>query len=46
MSASIDHLIPLSQGGGHVRANLRAAHRVCNVNRGIRGGNEQLMLIG
>lgn len=45
-SASIDHIIPVIEGGGHVRANVRLAHLVCNTSRGARGGGEQLMLIG
>ncbi len=45
-SASLDHIVPLSQGGPHTRANVRAAHLQCNVRRGNRGGGEQLMLIG
>lgn len=45
-SPSIDHVIPLSHGGGDVAANKRAAHLRCNVARGNRGGGEQLMLLG
>lgn len=46
MSPSIDHVIPVSEGGPHTRANCRAAHRGCNSRRSNRGGNEQLALIG
>lgn len=46
MAATIDHLIPVSQGGPHTRANVRAAHYSCNSARSNRGGGEQLMLIG
>jgi ribosomal protein S27E len=46
MSASLDHVIPLSKGGSHTRANARAAHLRCNLRRYNRGGNEQLALIG
>ncbi len=46
MSVSIDHIVPVSQGGDHVRANVRAAHMGCNAGRCNRGGNEQLMLVG
>lgn len=46
MSASLDHVIPISEGGPHTRANTRAAHFRCNVSRGNRGGSEQLALIG
>lgn len=45
-SASLDHIIPLSRGGAHVRANVRASHLKCNVVRGNRGGGEQLLMIG
>jgi 5-methylcytosine-specific restriction endonuclease McrA len=43
---TIDHIIPLSQGGPHARANVRLACWHCNHHRGNRGGSEQLMLIG
>ena len=33
---SIDHVIPVSKGGQHTRKNVRAAHYVCNRNRGNR----------
>lgn len=46
MSASVDHVMPLSQGGHDDAANKRAAHLVCNVRRGAGGGPEQLALIG
>lgn len=45
-SASIDHIVPLSQGGDHTAANKRAAHLGCNCGRMNRGGGEQLALIG
>jgi 5-methylcytosine-specific restriction endonuclease McrA len=43
---SLDHLVPLSLGGLHERANVKTACVSCNASRGNRGGNEQLMLIG
>jgi 5-methylcytosine-specific restriction endonuclease McrA len=43
---TIDHLIPLAEGGTHEPANVRTAHFRCNTIKGARGGNEQLMLIG
>lgn len=46
MSATIDHVVPLSQGGGDTPANVRCTHLVCNVTRAAGGGGEQLMLIG
>lgn len=45
-SASLDHIVPLSEGGDHSRANSRCAHWDCNVRRNNRGGNEQLSLVG
>lgn len=32
-SATVDHVVPRSRGGGSERANLRLAHRVCNQRR-------------
>lgn len=46
MSASLDHVIPLSEGGSHTRANTRASHLRCNIRRRHMGGGEQLALIG
>jgi len=46
MSASLDHLVPISCGGEHVRANVQLAHLGCNVRKNARGGGEQLMLFG
>lgn len=45
-SPSVDHLIPLAQGGEHRMANVAAAHLGCNNAKGQYGGGEQLMLIG
>lgn len=45
-SRSIDHLIPLTRGGNHEPANVKAACLRCNLSKGNRGGNEQLLLIG
>jgi 5-methylcytosine-specific restriction endonuclease McrA len=36
MSLSIDHIIPRSQGGSHKIDNLRAAHLLCNSQRGAK----------
>lgn len=46
LSPSVDHIIPVIEGGGHVRANVRASHLICNTSRGARGGGDQLLLIG
>lgn len=45
-SVSLDHVVPLADGGAHTRANVRAAHLQCNVRRSNRGGAEQLALLG
>lgn len=44
-SASVDHIIPLAEGGTHEMANVRPAHLVCNQTKRDRGGGEQLLLI-
>jgi hypothetical protein len=31
MSPSLDHVVPLSKGGGHVRSNVQLAHLLCNI---------------
>lgn len=46
MSPTLDHVIPLADGGEHSRANVRTAHFICNAIKGAGGGDEQLMLIG
>jgi hypothetical protein len=43
MSASIDHIWPLSCGGHHVPENLQPAHWICNVRKRA-GAGGQLML--
>lgn len=42
---TIDHLIPLSDNGDDVRANVQLAHFLCNSLRGA-GGVVQLALVG
>lgn len=42
---SIDHLVPLSDGGDDSPENVALAHRQCNVNRNV-GGEVQLRLVG
>lgn len=36
MSVSLDHVIPLANGGEHSRANTQCAHLSCNVRKGAR----------
>ena len=35
-SVSIDHILPISRGGGHIRDNVQAAHFGCNVRKSNR----------
>lgn len=44
--ASIDHLVPLSRGGDHTKANVALAHWLCNVRRGADRVPAQLRLTG
>jgi len=46
MSLSLDHLIPLSRGGGHLLNNVCISHLGCNVGRKTRANGEQLLLVG
>lgn len=43
-AGTLDHVIPLSRGGPHTRANLHLAHFGCNARKGAKlisqGGNE------
>lgn len=47
MSATLDHIIPISHGGLHVKTNVQLAHMICNSKKGngsVKG--EQMLLIG
>lgn len=33
LSASLDHVVPIAKGGGHVRANVQCAHLRCNLSK-------------
>lgn len=47
LSPSLDHVVPMSKGGGHTYANTQCSHLICNVRKGDRGaGGEQLALVG
>lgn len=46
LMASLDHIIPVTKGGGWTYANLHCAHLRCNKSKGNRGGGEQLRLVG
>lgn len=45
MRPSVDHLVPISDGGLDEMANTRIAHLRCNARRGA-GGTVQLLLVG
>lgn len=36
LSASVDHIVPLSLGGTHEQANLQWTHLVCNIRKGAK----------
>lgn len=42
---TIDHIVPLADGGDDVRSNVQLAHFICNSMKGT-GGTQQLMLVG
>lgn len=46
LSASLDHIIPMSKGGPHLYTNVQAAHFLCNSVKGTRSRGEQLLLVG
>jgi hypothetical protein len=44
---TVDHVVPLSLGGSHTKANLQLAHFICNSLKGaVRGRDEQLRMVG
>ena len=45
MAPTLDHLIPLAEGGEHTRANTATACFMCNSVKGDRGGGEQLAMV-
>jgi 5-methylcytosine-specific restriction endonuclease McrA len=45
LSASLDHLVPLSAGGVHAPDNVALAHLRCNIMRSNVGA-AQLILVG
>lgn len=46
MSASADHIVPRSRGGGHEAGNLQLAHWICNVRRKDRPLEEVVLIHG
>lgn len=45
MSASLDHIVPLAEGGSHTRQNVQCAHWICN-SRKRDGAGGQMRLFG
>lgn len=43
---TVDHIVPLSKGGKHERKNLQCACYECNVRKGNRAADDQLLLVG
>ena len=46
MSASLDHVKPLSRGGDHLYSNVQCAHFLCNSLKGAREGAGALSICG
>lgn len=46
MAPTIDHIIPLSRGGEHSKANVQCAHLQCNARKNVTACGSQLRLIG
>lgn len=46
MSASLDHIVPMSLGGDHLYVNCQLAHHRCNSLKSSSGSGDQLALIG
>jgi 5-methylcytosine-specific restriction endonuclease McrA len=44
-SASLDHIVPLSQGGSHTWGNVQCSHRGCNVAKSDRGPGQLRLAI-
>jgi len=42
---TIDHVIPLAQGGTHEPLNCRAAHFLCNSLKSHQGHGDQMLLL-
>lgn len=48
LAPTLDHILPIHEGGKHEPANVQCAHRICNSLKGARvhGVGEQLRLVG
>ena len=42
-SGSIDHIVPVSKGGAHLRSNIQLAHLACNMKKHANGGAQTLL---
>lgn len=45
-AATLDHIVPLSKGGEHTKANTQCLCFSCNTSKGNRATDDQLRLIG
>ena len=45
-SPSLDHIVPMASGGGHLYNNVQAAHLVCNSLKGVSPAGSQLVMLG
>lgn len=43
MSVSLDHVVPLSRGGGHLFENSQCSHLICNIRKGARVGESRVL---
>lgn len=46
MSVSLDHIVPMSLGGGHLYVNVQCSHWLCNTEKCDTGAGDQLALLG
>ena len=46
MGPTLDHIIPISKGGPHLKSNVALAHHICNTLKSDGAVGEQLLLVG
>ena len=46
LGPSLDHIIPMSKGGAHIKSNVALAHFICNSIKSDGAVGEQLLLVG
>lgn len=44
MAVSLDHIVPISRGGGHLKTNVQASHWQCNIDKGANLDGAQELL--